>query len=99
MISAQHSGLTCVPEETVPIPNFTLLYLRHVEHADAEANIVEDAIRIFLVQLVVEGLFRGSAELRGMYRSHILLCEKQLRVLQCEKGQLELMPCSTAPGR
>jgi hypothetical protein len=39
------SGLTCVPEKTVPIPNFTLPYLRHVEYADAEANIVEDAVR------------------------------------------------------
>jgi hypothetical protein len=49
--------LTCVPEKTVDIPNFTLPYLRHVEYADTEANIVKGAIRVFLVQLVNEGLF------------------------------------------
>ena len=52
-------GLTCVPEKTIPIPDLTLPYLRDVEYADAEADIVEDAIRVFLVQLVDEGLFWG----------------------------------------
>ena len=45
----KHFGLTCIPEKTVPISDFTLSYLRHVEHADTEANIVEDAVCVFLV--------------------------------------------------
>ena len=72
MLSA-NTRLTCVPEKTVPIPNFTLPYLRNVEHADTEADIVEDAIRVFLVQLVDEGLFWGEAELRGVYWDLVLL--------------------------
>jgi hypothetical protein len=42
-------GLTCVPKKTVPIPDRTLPYLCHIEHANAEADIVEDAVRVFLV--------------------------------------------------
>ena len=72
-------GLTCVPKKTVPVPDLTLPYFCHIEYANAEANIVEDAIRVFLVQLVDEGLFWGEAELRGVYRNLVLLCEKQLR--------------------
>jgi hypothetical protein len=66
--------------ENRPRPNFALPYLRHVEYADAEANIVEGEIRVFLVRLVDEGLFWGEAELRGVYRDLVLLCEKKLRV-------------------
>jgi hypothetical protein len=67
------NGLTCVPEKTIPIPDLTLSYLRHVEYADTEADIVKDAIREFLVQLVDEGLFWGEAELGGVYRNLVLL--------------------------
>ena len=72
-VICQRSGLTCVPEKTVPISNFTLPYLRHVEYADTETDIVEDAIRVFLVQLVDEGLFGGEAKLRGVYWDLVLL--------------------------
>jgi hypothetical protein len=37
---------------------------------------VEDAIRVFLVQLVDEGLFWGETELRGVYGDLVLLCGK-----------------------
>jgi len=59
MVRLLHSGLTCVPEKTVPISDFTLSYLCHIEHANAQADIVEDAVRVFLVELVDEGLFWG----------------------------------------
>ena len=72
-------GLTCVPKKAVPVPDLTLPYLCHIEYTNAEANIVEDAIRVLLVQLVDEGLFWGETELRGVYRNLVLLCEKQLR--------------------
>ena len=74
-------GLTCVPKKTIPVPDLTLPYLCYIEYANAEANIVEDAIRVLLVQLVDEGLFWGETELRGVYRNLVLLCEKQLREL------------------
>jgi len=51
--------LTCIPEKTVPISDFTLSYLCHIEHANAEAKIVEDAVWVFLVELVDESLFCG----------------------------------------
>jgi hypothetical protein len=56
---AKHFGLTCIPEKTVPISDLTLSYLRHVEHADTEANIVEDAVCVFFIELVDESLFWG----------------------------------------
>jgi hypothetical protein len=37
--------------------------LYHIECANAEANVVEDSIRVFLVQLV-EDLFQGETEAR-----------------------------------
>jgi hypothetical protein len=49
--------LTCIPEETVPIPDFTFSCLCHVEYANAEADILKDAVGVFLVELVDEGLF------------------------------------------
>jgi hypothetical protein len=52
-------GLTCIPKKTVPISDFTLSYLCHIEHANTEANIVEDAVCVFLVELVDESLFWG----------------------------------------
>ena len=54
-----YGTLTCIPEKTVPISDFTLSYLRHVEHANTEANIVQDAVCVFLVELVDESLFWG----------------------------------------
>ena len=72
-------GLTCVPKKAVPVPDLTLPYLCHIEYTNAEANIVEDAIRVLLVQLIDEGLFWGETELRGVYRNLVLLWEKQLR--------------------
>ncbi len=72
----KHFKHTCVPEKTVPIPDFTLPYLCQVEYANTEANIVEDAVRVFLVELVDEGLFWGKTELRGVYRYLVLLHEK-----------------------
>jgi hypothetical protein len=52
-------GLTCIPEKTVPISDFTLSYLCHIEHANTEADIVEDAVCVFFVELVDESLFCG----------------------------------------
>lgn len=71
------SRLTCIPEKTVPISDFTLSYLCHVEHADAEANIVEDAVCVFLVELVDESLFWGETELGGVYRNLVLSVPKK----------------------
>ena len=54
-------GLTCVPKKPVPVTSLTLPHLSHlchIEHANAEANIVEDAIRVFLD----EGPFWGETE-------------------------------------
>lgn len=51
--------LTCIPKKTVPIPDFTLSYFRHVEHANAEADVVKDAVGVLRVQLVDEGLLWG----------------------------------------
>jgi hypothetical protein len=51
--------LTCIPEKTVPISDFALSYLCHIEHANTESNIVEDAVRVFFVELVDESLFWG----------------------------------------
>jgi hypothetical protein len=53
------AGLTCIPEKTVPISDFTLSYLCHIKHANTEANIVEDAVCVFPVELVDESLFWG----------------------------------------
>ena len=44
-----YSTLTCIPEKTVPISDFTLSYLCHVKHANKEADIVEDAVCVFLI--------------------------------------------------
>ena len=57
--STPQRGLTCVPKKTVSIPDFTFPYLGHIEHANAEADVVKDAVGVFLVQLVDEGLFWG----------------------------------------
>lgn len=65
-------GRTCIPEKTVPISDFTLSYLCHVENANTEADIVEDAVCVFLVELVDESLFWGQTELRGVYRYLVL---------------------------
>jgi len=65
-------GLTCIPQETVPIPDFTLPCLGYVEYTNTEADVVKDAIGIFLVELIDEGLLWGDAELRGMYRYFVL---------------------------
>jgi hypothetical protein len=84
------SRLTCIPEKPVPISDFTLSYLCHVEHADAEANIVEDAVCVFLVELVDESLFWGETELRGVYRNLVLSVQKkkvQNAGAYCEKGE------------
>jgi hypothetical protein len=64
---------TCVPKKPVPIPDLALPYFCHIKHANAEADIVEDAIRVFLVQLVDEGLFWGETELGRVYRDLVLL--------------------------
>jgi len=52
-----HFELTYIPEKTVPISDFTLSYLCHIEHANTEANVVEDAVCVLLVELVDESLF------------------------------------------
>ena len=52
-------GLTRIPKKTVPIPNLTLSYFGHVKHANAEADVVKDAVGVLRVQLVDEGLLWG----------------------------------------
>ena len=49
---AKHVGPTRIPEKTVSISDFTLSYPRHIEHANAEADIVEDAFAYFLRSLM-----------------------------------------------
>lgn len=71
--------LTCVPKEAVPIPDLSLPDLRHVEDANAETDIVEDAVRVLLVQLVDKSLLWGKVKLGGMNRDFVLLWTKQLR--------------------
>jgi hypothetical protein len=85
MIKASHRkwliaclGLTCIPEETVPIPDFTFPRLSYVKYTDAEADVVKDAISIFLVELIDKGLFWGKAELRRVYR-YFVLCWPSMR--------------------
>ena len=68
-------GLTCIPKKAIPIPDLTLAYLRHVEYANAEADVMKDAVGVFLIELVNEGLFWREAELRRMYRNLVLLWE------------------------
>ena len=68
--------LTCIPEEAVPIPDFTFPRLGHIEYANTEADVVKDTIGVFLVKLVNEGLFWGKAELRWMYWDLVLYCAK-----------------------
>lgn len=65
-------GPTCIPQEPVPVPDLTFACLGYVKYANAEADIVEDAISIFLVELIDEGLFWGKAKLRRMYRYFVL---------------------------
>jgi len=52
-------GLTCIPKKPVSIPNLTLSYFGHVKHANAEADVVKDAVGVLRVQLVDEGLLWG----------------------------------------
>ena len=66
------------------------MILRHVEYADAEANVVEDAIHVSLVQLVDECLFWGEAKLGGVYRGLVLLCEK-LESFDLERSEASLV--------
>jgi hypothetical protein len=54
-----YNTLTCIPEKTVAISDFTLSYLSHIEHANTKADIVEDAVCVFFVELVDESLFWG----------------------------------------
>ena len=56
---AKHVGLTRIPEKTVAISDFTLSYLCHFEYANTAADIVEDAVCVFFVELVDESLFCG----------------------------------------
>ena len=70
--------LTCIPEETVPIPDFAFPRLSYVKYTDAEADIVKDAIGIFLVEFIDKSLFWGKAELRRMYR-YFVLCWPRIR--------------------
>ena len=70
--------LTCIPEETVPIPDFTFPRLSYVKYTDAKADVVKDAIGIFLVKFIDKGLFWGKAELRRVYR-YFILCWQRIR--------------------
>ena len=42
-------GLTCVPKKPVSISDLALSYFCHVEHANAEANVVKDAVGVLCV--------------------------------------------------
>lgn len=55
----QSKELTCIPKKPVSIPDLTLSYFRHVENADAEADVMKDAVGVLRVQLVDEGLLWG----------------------------------------
>lgn len=46
---------------------------------------MKDAIRVFLVQFIDEGLFWGETELRGVYGDLVLLCKKLLRERDMEE--------------
>jgi len=65
-------GLTCIPEETIAVPDFTFPCLGYVKHTNTEADVVKDAISVFFVELIDEGLFWGKAKLRRMYRNFVL---------------------------
>ena len=65
-------GLTCITEETVAVPDFTFSCLGYVKYTYAEADVVKDAISVFFVELIDEGLFWGKAKLRRMYRNFVL---------------------------
>jgi hypothetical protein len=55
----QSKELTRIPKKTVSIPDLALSHFRQVEHADAEADVVKDAVGVLRVQLVDEGLLWG----------------------------------------
>ena len=57
---------TFVPQTAVPVPHLPLPYLRKVEDADTQTDVMQNAVRVLLVQLVRDGLFWGKSELRWL---------------------------------
>ena len=49
---AKHVGLTRIPEKAVAISDVTLSYLCHIEYANEEADIVEDAVCVLFGSLM-----------------------------------------------
>ena len=56
---------TFVPQAAVPIAHLPLPYLREVEDADTQTDIMQNAVRVLLVQLVDDRLLGREAEVRG----------------------------------
>lgn len=65
-------GLTCIPEEIIPIPDFTFPRLSYVIYTNAESDVVKDAISILQFELVDYGLLCGKVEKRRVYRYFVL---------------------------
>lgn len=63
---------TLVPQTPVAIAHFALAGVDEIEDADAQADVVQDAVRVLLVQLELERAFRGDAERRGHQGDRVL---------------------------
>jgi hypothetical protein len=74
-----------MPEKT-PYPTLPS-FLRHIEHANIEADIVEDAGCVFLVELVDESSFWGQTELRGVYTDGILSFNMNMRWVESNRDR------------
>ena len=63
---------TLVPEEPVTIPHLPLADLREVENADAQTDVVQDAVRVLFVEFVGDCLFWWCTEMLWVYRDGVL---------------------------
>ena len=61
-------GLTCIPEEIIPIPDFTFPRLSYVIYTNAES----DVVKVLQFELVDYGLLCGKVEKRRVYRYFVL---------------------------
>ena len=55
---------TLVPQTSISISDLSLPYLRKVEDAYTQSDIVQNTIGVLFVQFIRDSLFRGQPELR-----------------------------------
>ena len=57
---------TFVPKKPIPIPYFPFSCFGDIKNADAQPNIMKDAVRVFSVQFRGEGLLDGRSKVGWM---------------------------------